>query len=505
MKIAIYHTTDMHGHVFPTNYVEYKELGMLKIFSYIKKDKEKYDESLLLEGGDLIQGSVLTNFLSKNRVEINPILELLKSMNYDAYIMGNHEFNYGLDYLYKSYDIVKDKIINSNIENLRLSNKPYEIFDLNGFKICVFGATTSYIPNWEQEKNIKNLVFHNPIDMYKKFENEMKEKSDMIIVLYHGGFEKSIEGDNQPTERLTAENQGSEFLEKFDSIDLMLTGHQHRSFITKINGIVASQPSNNAINFTKIIYDTVSKEYDYQLIDVAELNSVIDENDAKLFESTNIKLEKYLSQVIGHLNENMEIEDKFDARLNGHPFINLLHEIQLDALDADISSLTLFDSAIGFKKDITIRDILINYPYPNTLKLLEITGKELKDVIEISLNYFMLDENDNVILNPKFQKPKLRNYIYDFFYGIDYVVDLGNPKGDRVKSIKIAGNEIDYDKNYKIIVSNYRQSNVSEYPPYEGKQVLDETSLDMSELMISYIQKKKNIKVNKTKNFIISN
>lgn len=504
MKIAIYHTTDMHGHVFPTNYVDYQELGMLKIFSFINEDRKNYKHSLLLEGGDLIQGTVLTNFLSKKKPEVNPILKLLKTMDYDAYVMGNHEFNYGLDYLRKSYSIVSDKVINSNIDNLGLGSKPYKIFNFDDYKIAVFGATTSYIPNWEQAENIKDLEFLNPIDQYRKYEVEMRDQSDMIIVLYHGGFERSLDGKFEPTEALRNENQASEFIQTFDSIDLMLTGHQHRGFLTKIGKVICSQPTNNGVNFTKLVYDTDTGQWESKLINVEDYNFEIIDNQANIFEKTNEKLDDYLATVIGHFDKEIYLGDKFDVRLNGHPYINFLHEVQMDALEADFSSLTLFDQAIGFGKDVTLRDVLVNYPYPNTLKVIEVTGHDLQEAIEISTNYFRPGENGNIVLNPKFQYPKVRNYIYDFFYGLEYVVDVSKPKRHRVVSMKKDGKDLDMDKKYRLILNNYRATNTAEYPCYVDKPVLDETSLDMSELMIAYIEKHVNLKVNYYKNFIIT-
>ena len=86
-----------------------------------------------------------------------------------------------------------------------------------------------------------------------------------------------------PTEALTKENQGSELLENFDSINMILSGHQHRSFITKIKGVVCSQPLNNGQNFTKIILDTETKEVSYELVDVSKLNDEIDEKLESIF------------------------------------------------------------------------------------------------------------------------------------------------------------------------------------------------------------------------------
>ena len=299
MKLVIYQTSDLHGFVYPTNYVTEKSLGILKIGTYILKDEKNYDESLKIDCGDLIQGSALTHYLSKQKIDTNPITELLEDIGYDAYTLGNHEFNYGLDYLNTAYKTISNKIINSNIKGLAFDSKPYKIFDFNGFKVGCIGFTTSFIPNWEQEKNIKNLEFLDPVKVYGEYENELKEKSDMIIVCYHGGFEKSLDGNNTPTEKLTKENQASELLENYDSIDIVLSGHQHRSFITKVNGVICTQPMHNGQNFTKIVIDTETKEATYELVDVSKLNDEINIELEKRFTNLNKELQEYLDKEIG--------------------------------------------------------------------------------------------------------------------------------------------------------------------------------------------------------------
>ena len=133
MKLAIYQTSDLHGYVYPTNYVKDMPLGILKIGSYILRDEKNYDASLKVDCGDLIQGSALAHYLSKRKIEKNPLIQGLEFIGYDAYVIGNHEFNYGKDYLINSYKEVENKIINANIEGLSLETKPYKIFDFNGF------------------------------------------------------------------------------------------------------------------------------------------------------------------------------------------------------------------------------------------------------------------------------------------------------------------------------------------------------------------------------------
>lgn len=502
MKIVIYQTSDLHGYVYPTNYVVEKSLGVLTIGSYILNDEKNYDASLKIDCGDLIQGSALAHYLSKQKTENNPIIECLEAVKYDAYVLGNHEFNYGLEYLSSAYKKVSNKLLNANIKGLPFESKPYTIFDFNGFKIGCIGLTTGFIPNWEHEKNIPNLKFLDPVEMYGKYEKELKEKSDMIIVCYHGGFEKSLNDDMIPTEKLTKENQASELLEKFDSIDIVLSGHQHRSFITKIKGVICAQPIHNGENFTKIVLDTDTKKTSYELIKVSSLNERIDESLEGIFTEIEGELQKYLDREIGTFDKDMLMDDIFEARLKGHPFINFLHQVQLDVSNADFSALSLFDSAIGFKKEVSIRDVLINYPYPNTIKILKITGKQLKEAIEKSATYFVVKDG-KVEINEEFLVPKIQNYNYDMFGGLTYTINLSKEFGNRVVSMKKNGIDINLEDYYTIVLNNYRASNTAIYPCYENAECIKEINTDISELIIEYLQKNHNVKVIDKSNYVV--
>ncbi len=502
MKIVIYQTSDLHGYIYPTNYVNDQPLGFLKIASYILNDEKNYDASLKIDCGDLVQGSALTHFLSKQAIEENPIIKGLEFINYNAYVLGNHEFNYGLEYLTNAYNKVSDKVINANIKGLPFNTKPYEVFDFNGFKIGCIGFTTVYIPNWEQEVNIKNLEFLDIVKQYAKYEKELKDKCDFIIVCYHGGFEKSLDEHMTPTEALTKENQGSELLENFDSINMILSGHQHRSFITKIKDVICSQPMHNGQSFTKIVIDTESKDISYELIDVSKLNNEIDKKLESIFTQTQKDLDVYLDKIIGEFDKDMRVDDIFLARLKGHPFINFLHQVQLDVSGADFSALSVFDSAIGFSKKISVRDVLINYPYPNTLKVLEVTGKQLKEAIEKSATYFVI-EDKKIGINKDFLVPKVQHYNYDTYGGLEYKIDLSRDFYDRVVYMKKDGKDISMNDTYTIVLNNYRASNTSIYPAYEGCRVVKEINLDMSEIILDYIKKKKKIIVDDNYNYFI--
>ncbi len=502
MKIAIYQTSDVHGYIYPTNYVKEAPLGLLKIGSYMKEDEKNYDGALKIDCGDLIQGSALANYLSKKKLEKNPIIECMEAIGYNGYVIGNHEFNFGTSYLARSYAPVANKVINANIEGLPFETKPYEIFDLNGYKIACIGVTTKYIPNWEQPMHIEGLSFSDPVEMYGKYEEEMKAQADFIIVAYHGGFERSLDEEMVPTESLTKENQASELLQKFDSINMILSGHQHRSFITKINGVVCSQPLHNGQNFTKAVVDTETGEVEYELVDVKHITTPIEPELESLFTEIQAELEEYLDQKIGHFSQSILVEDVFEARLKGHPFINFMHQIQLDVSGADFSVFSIFDGTIGFSKEVSIREVLINYPYANTLKVLRLKGSKFKEAIEKSATYFVV-EDGKVQINREFLFPKVQNYNYDMFGGLSYEIDLNKPFGERVVSMTIGQEAIDMEKEYTVVLSNYRASNVSLYTAYKDAEVVKEITQDISELIIEYIEKTPCIEVSEEKNYKI--
>lgn len=501
MNVVIYQTSDIHGYVYPTNYVNDMALGMLKIGSYIHEDEKKYDAALKIDCGDLIQGSPMTHFIYQKGHKENVITKGMEAIGFDVYVLGNHEFNYGLSYLQHAYQPVEEKVLNANIEGLPIKSKPYTIFAYDGYTIACIGLTTAFVPNWEQKQHIEHVIFHDPVKMYRKYEAELKEQADLIVVCYHGGFEKSVDEAMEPTEVQTKENQASEFLEMFDSIDILLTGHQHRGLMTKVNNVICAQPEANGQSFAKIVIDTETKQCSYELMDTSSLRQAIHPRFEASFHNVQQELEQYLDQKIGHFSKDMQIHDIHKARLFGHPLLHFIHDVQRAASQAEISVTSLFDNAIGFQEHVSIRDVLVTYPYPNTLRVLKMPGYKLKEAIEISATYFQLDK-DEVVINEAFLQPKAQSYNYDMYGGLSYVVDLKKPCGKRVIRMEYQGKKMDMNRMYSVVLNNYRASNTSMYPCYAMMQEVAQIQIDIRELMIEYIQTHAVIEVREEANYI---
>lgn len=482
--LKIFQTSDIHGNIFPTNYVDYKDHGLAKVSTLIKQQMEDAEHTLILDSGDVLQGNSLA-FYNEKFQNIDPsIIDGFNLIGYDGITLGNHEFNYGLDYLTNHYRKFTGPILNANISGLPFATKPYSLYTFDDLKIAVIGLTTSFIPNWEQPNNIAGLEFLSPLDAYAKYEPEMKSQADIIIVNYHGGFECDITDGTTLTEPDTSENVGSKLIEMFDSIDIMLTGHQHRTISTTTNGVVCSQPGCNGAQVTEITIDIDTKRViNNQLVSTTEFEP--DSEIVDLFKLQNENCNQYLDTTLCKLNRDLLVTDVADARLNTHPFLSFLGQAFTNYMEADFVALSLFDSAIGFSKDVTIRQVNQNYPFPNTIMKIEITGSQMIDAIKQAVEYYVLKDGE-IDINPSYISPKLKHYNYDMYWGIDYTVTV-TEVGNQISNVLVKGQPIELDKTYTMLVSNYRYNNRGDYPVYNDVKLLSESQDDAIEILLSYL------------------
>lgn len=501
MKLKIFQTSDIHGNIYPTNYVDFKEHGLAKVSSLINKRMENADYSLILDSGDVLQGNSLA-FYNEKFNNINPsIIDGFNLIGYDGITLGNHEFNYGLDYLTSHYSKFNGTILNANIKGLPFATKPYSLYTFNDLKIAVIGLTTSFIPNWEQPDNITGLEFLSPVDAYAKYEAEMSEQADIIIVNYHGGFEADPTDGITLTEPDTGENVGSKLIEQFDTIDIMLTGHQHRTISTTTNGVVCSQPGCNGAQITEITIDLATKQV---ISNKLVVTSSVDPDPKllALFDEQNEKCNQYLDTTLCQLDRDVLISNVADARLNTHPFLSFLGQAFTNYMDADFVALSLFDSAIGFSRDVTIRQVNQNYPFPNTIMKVEITGRQMIEAIKQAVNYYVLRDGE-IDINPTYISPKLKHFNYDMYWGVDYTVTVTENENE-VSNVLVKGQPIELDHTYTMLVSNYRYNNRGDYPVYNDVKLLSESQDDAIEILLSYLSSHDTITIDDSINYTIT-
>jgi 2',3'-cyclic-nucleotide 2'-phosphodiesterase/3'-nucleotidase len=507
-NLQILQTSDVHGYVYPTSYIDgsNQPMGLAKIQTKIKSIEQP--GRLLFDTGDIIQGSPLTYYYTKQQDRhIHPIASVINQMNYDYITIGNHEFNYGLSTLHDYVDHVDATILNGNLL-AQDTEQPFVgmSYDVRTFerdlKIGIVGVTTHYIPNWEQPSHIKGLVIEDAFHKTKEIVQIIKDTVDYIIVSYHGGFEKNLETWEFNVDD-TGENQGAKMLEQIPEIDLLLTGHQHRKLFGKTANTTYVQPGFNGqilaeinIEFTKQTTGW-SHQTSGRLHDVKEVSP--DQTILDMLQSFEDQTQTYLDTPVGTLDHDMLITNQLEARLHKHPLVTLINQIQLEYSNADISICSLGNGVSGFKKQITIRDIIGTYQFPNTLVIKDMTGSDIKRAMEKTAEFFDI-KHQQIVIHEDYSDPKLQLYAYDMYDPISYTIVVENPIGNRVEDIQFHGEPLDPKRHYKVVMNNYRASGGGDYQFIKNCPIILDTQQEVIELIIDYIVTKKHIVIPETNN-----
>lgn len=495
---------------------EYAELGLVKYATIVQKERQKDIDIIIIDNGDLIQGTpLMTYYVKENADKINPMISIMNTIGIDAAVIGNHEFNFGKNILLNAIKQSRFPWLSANSLDEKSGTPyfgpPYVIKTFaNGIKVAIVGVTTHYIPNWEKPEHIEGIRFADACSTLQRWVKEIrsKEKCDLLIAAYHGGLERDI-ATGKATESLTGENQAYEMADSINGIDVLLTGHQHRIFTGQIRNCLMVQPGKNGESYGEIDIELqqedggwviTNKQAAVKTVEGIEPDPVILKDMEELEHST----QSWLDQPMGRIEGDMTIHDPLQSRIQKHPFIEFIHRVQMDIGGTDISVASILsNTSTGFSSTITMRDIVSNYPYPNTLVVLSLTGRDIKQALEQSANYFSLDSDGNITINPDYISPKPQHYNYDMWEGLNYTIHVSKRRGNKVENISYQGEPLDMERSYRVVMNNYRASGGGNFHMFKNKPVVKEIGQDMVELISRYIQKHKIIKATLTNNFTV--
>lgn len=478
VTLRIVETSDVHGSFFPYDFINQKpKAGTLaRVSTYVKRLRETYgDRLLLLDNGDILQGQPTCyyyNFINTDSENI--AASVVNYLQYDAEAIGNHDIEPGHAVYDKWIKEVECPSLAANVINEKTSKPytvPYAIFNRDGVKIAVIGMLTPAIPNWLTREIWEGMRFEDMVETAKSTIKQLKkkEKPDVIIGLFHSGSEGGIITNG------TEEDASYSVARKVPGFDLILFGHDHtRHNETIINKegkpVLCLDPANNAITVAdatievKLVGKKVTgKKVSGKLVDITK--EEVDQDFMSYFQPQIDEIHKFVDREIGYFANTISTRDCYFGSSAFNDFILNL-QLQITGADISFNAPLAFDAEIK-KGVVRVSDMFNLYKYENQLYVMQLTGKEIKDHLEMSYDQWvntMTSPDDHLLLLSDRtwgdqQRLGFKNMTFNFdsAAGIDYVVDVTKPDGEKVNIIRMSnGQPFDEHKTYKVAVNSYR-------------------------------------------------
>ena len=470
VNIKLLGTSDIHGRVVPWSYgadVEDKSGSYAQIATYVKDVRKNNKNVVLVEVGDAIQDNQVDVFAKdKKYYKDHPVPKVLNEMNYDIFVLGNHEFNFGMKALDEILKDIKAKKLTANFYHKK-NDKRYidatTIIEKDGVKLGIIGLSTPMSAKFEEDTgNLKDMKFTSPTEEARTQVEKLKAKGvDAIIAVTHMGIENE---NNIPDTGMR------DVINAVDGIDVVIAGHMHKD--------VPSETIKNTLITEPHRYGTVVSEVDltFDINDKKEVKLVkkesktvpvkaleADKKIEEIYKPYHEKLRELNNVVIGQTaNEMVPQETKhgvsaaFSKDTGLSSFIN---DVEQHYSGADVVTFS-FDhqKARMDKGDIKKKDIIFNYRYAGgDVTVYELTGKQLKEYMEWSANYFDTIQPGDTEYRYNAERKKSKYVTYDIFGGVNYKIDLRNPQGSKIVDLTLAdGKPVTDDMKLKVGMNSYR-------------------------------------------------
>lgn len=462
-KVTVLGTSDLHGRIYPWEYAidaEDADAGLAKISTVVKQERLLDPAAVLVDAGDTVQDNLADLF---NANPVHPMVQGLNTLKYDAWTLGNHEFNFGMDFLNRNITGFNGSVLAANIykEDGNRFAKPYVILNRNGVRVALVGLITPHIATWEASTpaNFKGLSFKDPVEEAKKAVAELEGQYDVLVGVFHLG----------DTPEYTATDGALAVAEACPQFNVIFGAHKHgkTDTITSKTGVKFIEPGPYGWALAKavITVDADNKVKGVETKNIETLKIEADPSILEQFKGVHSESLADANKIVGriaadfiqrpdYITGEAKVTTIPTAQLEDNAIIDLINDVQLFYTKADVSSAALFNSASNLKAgDFKKKDVSFIYMYTNTLMGVNITGENLKKYMEWSANYYNKAVPGDITVS---FDPKIRSYNYDIFSGVDYQIDISKDQGKRIMNPMIGGVAVEDSKTYKLALNNYR-------------------------------------------------
>ncbi|RBM42904.1 bifunctional metallophosphatase/5'-nucleotidase [Vibrio tarriae] len=492
-NVTILGTSDLHGHFMPWDYAaDKKEMSgsLSQIATQVKTIRQEQPNVILVDAGDTIQGNFVETFKEE---ATDPMMLGFNEMKYDVWVLGNHEFDFGLKVLNRSLTQFKGQSLAGNIQ--RADGNPflpsYTIIERDGIKIGVIGMDTPMTQVFAEGTNrLEGITFTNPTLEVQKVIKQIDPQVDAIILVAHMGLEN--ENDIANTGVTDIANGNPE-------LDAIVAGHMHtRIDKAVVNGVIITEPDKYGRALSRIDLQFEEQNGKFTLVNKDSLTYKIKDitSDSKmesLYEPYHKRLREMANREVAQLSGvNLVPENE----IRGIPQVHV-QDTGISALfqeasffyapKANVIALQIDnDNAKLEVGPIKAKDIAYNYQYAGgEITVYQMTGKELKQYMEWSAGYFNSVKPGDVTYSFNPERRASKYSTNDFFAGVTYTIDLTQPAGERITDLKFAdGTPVTDNSEIRLGMNSYRMGHLTKKGGVlEGQQfpVLFDTEAEYGE------------------------
>ncbi len=556
VDVRILATTDLHTNLVNYDYYQDKPvetLGLAKTAVLIEKAKKENPNVLLVDNGDTIQGTPLGTYKAivdpVEKGEQHPMYAALQALGFEAGTLGNHEFNYGLDYLNRVIETAGMPLVNANVLDPATGKfiyQPYKIIEktftdtqgrLTTVKIGVTGIVPPQILNWDKANLEGKVVVRDSVEAIRDIIPEMRKAgADITLVLSHSGI-----GDDKYEKG--EENEGYQ-IASLPGVDAVVTGHSHAEFpsgngsgfyekypgVDGVNGKINGTPVTMAgkygdhlgvidlkLNYTDGKWKVTDSKGSIRKVDTK--SNVADQRVIDIAKESHQGTINYVRQQVGTTSAPIT---SYFALVKDDPSVQIVNNAQLWYAKQELAgtpeaNLPILSAAAPFKAGtrgdataytdipagpIAIKNVADLYLYDNVTAILKVNGAQLKEWLEMSAGQFnTIDPNNSQPQN--LVNTDYRTYNFDVIDGVTYEFDitqpnkydregkLANPTASRVRNLKYQGKEIDPNQEFIVVTNNYRSN--GNFPGVREASLNRLLNLENRQAIINYILAVKNI------------
>lgn len=505
-------TTDIHGHILSYDYKFDKETdhGLDRIATLIDSFRTNHKYVILLENGDLFQGSPLSDYyFNHQNTTMNPIIDVVNSLGYEAMTVGNHEIEYGPEIYDELEATCNFPWLSANALTTGDSTyfEPYIITERNGITIGILGLTTPAIPVWLNKDKYPDITWEDMKYAAARYVPILRPQVDILVGLFHSGLKVEKGAEQTKRKGLPPENDSAVVGAVVEGFDIIMSGHSHELFppkkivLEKSNSPIYINPGFHSYHLGVVEVIIEHSKNGNKIIKRSAWNIPVDqiepnEKIVELMQPSHIELQNFLNKGIVHVTDKISTEN---AYFEDNIITELINKAQLDYTGADISFAPCFNPKLNIEnRDFLVKDAYIVYPYENTLFLIELTGADVIKFLEKSAEFFQIVDGEVT------KSSTISGYNYDMAEGISYKIDPTRTIGNRIIDPTFKNKPLQLNKTYRVAINSFRFNGgggLLENPVDNPITIILETDAKVRDIFIKYLAAKETIDLNVDRNW----